>query len=334
MERNMITNEGPMPRPGVTIYWFWPQRQRRPADPGYVDAYISAASAAGMAFEYVAPEDFVLVNHGSTTRVFVKGREISAAESVFHNKLYTWPQFAADIWPSLALYQGLELAGFHTIFSHSINVTSNDKLATLQIFADVAGPIIPTLRMPTRELGELDVSPEDLGFDYPVVVKPGNWGSGKGVTRADHEGQLVSALWLASAAELTMVVQPVVADPEGRCIDVRVMCADGEPIAAVERSSKGDRVSGNYAAGGTLTLIEPPGALLERTRRVSVALELPWLAVDYLYDGHTYYLSEIETAAQVPNLAEWQPIQLQRFRAYRRSFDRWAADHTPKNGGR
>ena len=214
----------------ITLYWCWPERQRRGPDQSYVDDYVRAAILAGFSFEYLTVDDVDMVG----ARAYAHGQPIGPEHVAFHNKLYTWPMFQTDLWRYLSTFDALQRAGYCMLVDTRLNITTNDKLGTALFLADVAGPALPTMRIPTRELRELRVPLSQAGIDYPVAVKPASWGSGRGVVRANDEGQLLAALWLAGAAELTMVVQPWLADAD-QLADVRVMCCDRTATAAFAR---------------------------------------------------------------------------------------------------
>lgn len=317
------------------LYWFWPERTRpqsvREDEDGW-DNYRQAAEAAGLRMELIAVDDVDILADPVGPRAYVKGEPADTQKVVFHNKLYTWPMFQTDVWRSLAVFQGLAGAGYHLLVRPELNLISNDKAATLLHLRDVDTGWLPTVSLPTREFKQLRVRLSEAGIDYPVVVKPASWGSGKGVIRADDEPELLMALRLASAAELTMVVQPFLA-PAGELADIRVYCVDREPAGALRRTVDSGGTVANVTSGGKAELVAVPPELRERATAIAAWLDTPWLAVDFLFDGRTYYLSEVEidayvgpVTAQLPGMAD---IMAARFRAYRAQFDRWRPGVVP-----
>lgn len=317
------------------LYWFWPERNRPHSvreDEDAWDNYRQAAEAAGLRLELIAVDDVDILADPVGPRVYVKGELADPRKVVFHNKLYTWPMFQADVWRSLAAFQGLAGAGYHLLVRPELNLISNDKAATLLHLRDVDTGWLPTVSLPTREFKQLRIQLNEAGIGYPVVVKPASWGSGKGVIRADDEPELLMALRLASAGELTMVVQPFLA-PAGELADIRVYCVDREPAGALRRTVGSGGTVANVTSGGRAELAAVPPELRERATAIAAWLDTPWLAVDFLFDGRTYYLSEVEIDAYVGPVTARMPgmtdIMAARFRAYRAQFDRWRPGAVP-----
>ncbi|PWK80666.1 RimK-like ATP-grasp domain-containing protein [Lentzea atacamensis] len=310
-----------------TLYWIYPERTRRANDPAAWENYHAAAAKSGIELESISVDDIEIAFDGSRAQVFVKQRAVDPLRDFFHNKLHTWPMFQVDVWRSLSTFQGLESAGFCTLIPASHNILANDKISTLIEFADVPGvKHLSTLSVPTRDFLSLRLRPAEIGIDYPVVAKPAHWASGRGVTRAQDDGQLTMALRLASAAELTMVVQPQVG--LGRVLrDVRVMCVDRLPVLAAARYQGADKTVNNAMGGGHTEIVAVPEELVEPAAAIAKRVDLAWMGVDFLHDGDEYYLSEIEIDAYLPNSWMAEPamreVADQRFRAYRAEFDRW-----------
>jgi RimK-like ATP-grasp domain len=309
------------------LYWFWPERARPQSvaadEHGWAN-YRRAAQAAGLQLELIAVDDVDLLADPAGPRAYVRGEPVDPRQAVFHNKLYTWPMFQPDVWRSLALFQGLAGAGYHTLVRPELNLISNDKAATLLQLRHVDTGWLPTLSLPTREFTRLRVRLAEAGIGYPVVVKPAGWGSGKGVIRADSERELLMALRLAAAGELTMVVQPFLA-PAGNLADIRVYCVDREPAGALRRTAGAGGTVANVTSGGTAELVRIPSDLQERAAAIAAYLDTPWLAVDFLSDGRRSYLSEVEIDAYVGPVTARLPgmdaIMTARFQAYRRRFE-------------
>ena len=317
------------------LYWFWPERARPQSvreDEDAWDNYRQAAEAGGLRLELIAVDDVDILADPAGPRAYVKGQPADPGKVSFHNKLYTWPMFQADVWRSLAVFEGLARAGYHLLVRPELNLISNDKAATLLHLRDVDTGWLPTLSLPTREFRQLRVRLNEAGIGYPVIVKPAGWGSGNGVVRADDEAELLMALRLASAGELTMVVQPLLA-PAGELADIRVYCVDREPAGALRRTVGSGGTVANVTSGGAAELVEVPPELRERAAAIAARLDTPWLAVDFLFDGRTCYLSEVEidayvgpVTARLPGMAD---IMAARFRAYRAESDRWRPDSVP-----
>lgn len=313
---------------GTRLYWFWPEREGLRVmleDQGAWLSYRRAADAAGLTLDLITVDDVQVLATPTGSQVFVRRVPVAPDESMFHTKLYTWPQFAPDVWRSLSTYQAIAEAGYCTLIRPELNLISNDKAATLLHLGDLDPHWLPTLTAPTRDTAGLSLQLAAMGIEYPVVVKPAGWGSGRGVLRADHESQLRSILSLASAGELTMVIQPYLA--AGDLADVRVYCADRRPVGALRRTPTTRSGIANVAQGGQAELIPVPGELAERARAIATRLDAPWLGVDFLRAGGRYHLSEVEVDAfvspassRLPGMSE---VLRQRFAAYRADFTRW-----------
>ena len=136
----------------------------------------------------------------------------------------------------------------------------------------------------------------------------------------------MTALRLAGAAELTMVVQPFV-DGDDRRTDVRVYCVDRAPVGALRRSAGEGGTVANISAGGTGELIPVPAELHERAAAIAAHLDAPWLGVDFLCNESDQYLSEVEIDACIGPVTSQLPgmdaVLSARFGAYLADYERW-----------
>lgn len=318
----------------LRLYWFWPERARLATllgDEQVWSNYRRAATRAGLELEIVGVDDVDVIALPAGPQIRMRGEPVDPAREFFHTKLYTWPMFGPDIWRSLATFQAIEAAGCCTLIRPELNLISNDKATTLLYLREVDDGWLPTVSLPTRDVTGLRFRLQDAGIDYPVVVKPASWGSGKGVSIARTQGDLLTVLRLAGAAELTMVVQPLLGTGGQGLADIRVYCVDGKPIGALSRTPGPDGTVANVTAGGHGELVEVPPALAERAARIAGFLDTPWLGVDFLCDGESCYLSEVEIDACIGPVTSRLPgmerVLDHRFQAYRSRFEtfrRWA----------
>jgi [lysine-biosynthesis-protein LysW]--L-2-aminoadipate ligase len=130
-------------------------------------------------------------------------------------------------------------------------------------------------------------------FGYPCVLKPvvGSWGRlmAKIDTRDAAEAILEHKATLGHYEHKVFYVQEFVEKP-GR--DVRVLAVDGEPIAAMTRSS--EHWLTNAAKGGTTEAFELDDRAVELVERASTAVGGGLLGVDLMEvgeaeDGGTEY---------------------------------------------
>lgn len=303
----------------VVMYWLEAQRFRQAAYEYYktqvLPDLVTAASQAGMDLVTLTVDDIVVRSAPGETKVIVRGNEVHPDSCFFHNKLMTWPDSQPDAWRLLSLFDVLEAAGFHTTVPTSLNIATNDKLLALLRFADLDAAPIPTWRMSTRQFTWLPV--DDLGMDYPLVVKPANWGAGYGITRVETPQQLQEVLQLSGAGELNMVIQPWLGSDT---VDYRVYCIDGRALRACTRKPQPGAVAGNTFQGGVLDYIDVPQRFVGPSERIAKSLGLAYACIDFLEAGGKIWLSEIEA----DGAANREPgINAARFGAYRRQFDRF-----------
>jgi hypothetical protein len=314
-----------------TLYYFWPERGRMTTmleDQLVWAGYGTAAAAAELRLDVITADDVEIVTRSSGAIVFVRGEPVDPAAAVFHNKLYTWPAFAPDCWRYLSTFQAIEGAGYCTLIPGELNLILNDKGSTLTYLRAADAGWLATLTVPTRDFTGLVVALADAGIAFPVVVKPASWGAGMGVSRAADEAQLLMALRLASAAELTMVIQPDLGQAADFA-DVRVYCANRRPVAALRRVPTDRGGVANVTNGGSAEIIGVPGPLADRARTIAEFLDLPWLGVDFLRHEGRYYLCEVEAdaciSARTLELPGAAAVLRERFLACRSDFGAWLA---------
>lgn len=276
----------------VTLYWFWPQLDgNRPAD--WWSPHRAVAKSLGFAFEMVSPSDVaVAIDSDGRAKVRIGDRLITPRNSIIGNKVYTWPAFEKSVWRSFALFERLRSLGFHLLHSAGMNIVGNDKAATSSAFGGLAAPAVPSLAIESGSMGGIT---EDLlawaGIAAPYVVKPASWAGGMGVIRAETLSDLRMAIRLASASEMSVVVQPCLPDIAA---DVRVFCLEGVSRAAYVRSMSPDGTVATRRGGGEGVVAEVPAPLVDRAAAVAKQVGSPWLAVDFLRSGDEYVFSEIE----------------------------------------
>lgn len=302
----------------VVMYWLEAQRVRRSAQEfvrtKYLPDMVHAASQAGVDLVMVTVDDIVVRAVPGETKVLVQGNEVRADSCFFHTKLMTWPDAQADAWRLLSLFGVLEAAGFHTTVPTSLNIATNDKLLTLLKYADSEVALIPTWRISTRQFTWLPVS--DLCMDYPLIVKPANWGAGYGIIRIETPQELQAVLQLSGAGELNMVIQPWLGPDT---VDYRVYCIDGSARRACTRKPRAGAVASNTFQGGVLEYIDVPQRLVVPAERIAKSLGLAYACVDFLEANSRIWLSEIEADGAANTDTE---LNVARFAAYRRQFDR------------
>ena len=129
-------------------------------------------------------------------------------------------------------------------------------------------------------------------FGYPCVIKPvvGSWGRlmAKVESRSAAEAILEHKETLGHYEHKVFYVQEFVEKP-GR--DIRVVAVDGEPVAAMTRSS--DHWLTNAAKGGEVAAFEVDDRALELVEAASAAVGGGLLGVDLMETGDDYTVHEV-----------------------------------------
>ncbi|MFA1609689.1 lysine biosynthesis protein LysX [Halobellus rubicundus] len=129
-------------------------------------------------------------------------------------------------------------------------------------------------------------------FGYPCVIKPvvGSWGRlmAKVESRSAAEAILEHKATLGHYQHKVFYVQEFVEKP-GR--DIRVVAVDGEPVAAMTRSS--DHWLTNAAKGGEVAAFEVDDRVRELVADASDAVGGGLLGVDLMETGEDYTVHEV-----------------------------------------
>jgi [lysine-biosynthesis-protein LysW]--L-2-aminoadipate ligase len=140
-------------------------------------------------------------------------------------------------------------------------------------------------------------------FGYPCVLKPvvGSWGRlmAKIDSRSAAEAILEHKATLGHYEHKVFYVQEFVEKP-GR--DVRVLAADGQPIAAMARSS--DHWLTNAAKGAETTGFELDGEAESLIQQASDAVGGGLLGVDLMETGDSYTVHEVNHTVEFKSLDE------------------------------
>ena len=172
----------------------------------------------------------------------------------------------------------------------------------------LAGAGIPTPRTEVAFTKEAALETiETLGF--PCVLKPvvGSWGRlmAKIDSRDAAEAILEHKETLGHYEHKVFYIQEFVEKP-GR--DIRVLATDGEPIAAMARSS--DHWLTNAAKGGQTDVIEPDAAMLDLVERASDAVGGGLLGVDLMETGDGYTVHEVNHTVEFKALNEASDVDV------------------------
>ncbi|WP_084557759.1 ATP-grasp domain-containing protein [Hamadaea tsunoensis] len=290
----MDTDTGTLRR----MVWVFPDRESSRALPKWQKAFWAAyeeeAGRLGLTWQRHAPDD-IAVDHlrrGEPPRFYVAGELVTPADTLFVTSLYSLPYQSQDVFNQYAMYAVLENAGFYLPAPPSLSSIVNDKLATILYLKDSPIPAVPTLRIGTgRDLGVRLYEPVLADLTFPAIVKPVGWCAGWGICMARDLEDLHGLLSLAQGGETAMAIQPYLGPGT---IDFRVFLVDGEPHTVARRTPPDGAYVANFGRGGGIEYIDTPPELKETLAYVAERVPIPFLCVDFLFDGEDYWLSEIE----------------------------------------
>jgi hypothetical protein len=289
------------------LYWVFPDRgstlQTAQEYRYFWDEYRLAAADVDLQLEVVSPEAISICYDGSMrTKVFVNGKAAYPHNSIFVTELYTFPYHKQDILVQMTTFTALALLGFYLPISPDLSLIMNDKFATYFFFKDKGLHILPSVRITTgRDLDYHDLGALVAGMDFPLIVKPANWGSGLGITVAHCMSELQNVLSLASGAEATMLIQPLLGP--GQVVDHRIYFVDSIPHTHVTRKPQAGEVIANAARGGQATIVsDMPRELMQTALIVGEMINLPYFCIDFLFDGQTFWLSEVELDGAITSM--------------------------------
>lgn len=320
----------------VTVCWIFPDRgsarQRDYERRSFWDEYAAAAAHAGMRVTVAPPEAVEMTGTATGVTVRVDGDVVTPEDTIFVTELYSFPHQERDLLALVTTFKALEAAGFYLPVPPDLSCVMNDKLAALLFLRGCPVPPIPTARVvPGRDLDERDLDRLVDGFSFPVVVKPSNWGSGLGVTLARDRADLRALLGLASGAECPMVVQPFL----GHAIeDYRIFFVRGKPHTVAPRSPRPGDFVANVARGGASRITDLPVELEAACDFVARAIALPYFCVDFIYDGRSYWLSEVELDGAVAVYLDRErlpTVLYDRFLAYADAHRAWLEARGARN---
>jgi glutathione synthase/RimK-type ligase-like ATP-grasp enzyme len=176
-----------------------------------------------------------------------------------------------------------------------------------------------------RDLEERDFAELLRDISLPAIVKPTSWSGMWGLVEVRDWVELRCTLRLASAADLSVVVQPKV--PATRLHSYRLYCVDQQILAAHRFGTADDHVLIGPRHGGTTEWVDPPPELVEDASRIMRLIPVSYLAIDFLTDGERYWFSEVELDASVGLHMLDEPLMLEflqrRLQSYLRDHRAW-----------
>jgi hypothetical protein len=287
----------------VTLYWLFPDRGSRREnardDALLWDGYRELAGQLGFGIQVVSPELIdISCDDAGRQEIYVEGRLVTPHDAVFITEFQTFPSMIGDIWNFQAIAESLRLAGFYLPVPPGWSIIGNDKLLTVAALGAHLkhGSVLPSVRLTLgRDLDERDWSRLLSDIPFPVVVKPANWSGQQGIVVVEQLAALEKVLQLASAADLTVIIQ--------RCLDpgaltcYRLYCLGGEVLATrLYRPAPGQIFIG-HSGGGESEWVTCPDPIAEDARAICARVPASFVCLDFLAEGDRYYLSEIELDA-------------------------------------
>ncbi|MDZ7745165.1 MAG: lysine biosynthesis protein LysX [Halobacteriales archaeon] len=174
-----------------------------------------------------------------------------------------------------------------------------DKARNSLVLADAGIPTPNTEVAFTKEAAMEIIE----SFGYPCVIKPvvGSWGRlmAKIDTRSAAEAILEHKETLGHYEHKVFYVQEFVEKP-GR--DIRVLATDGEPVAAMARSS--DHWLTNAAKGAKTEHLEVDDEMRDLVARASESVGGGLLGVDLMETGDSYTVHEVNHTVEFKALNE------------------------------
>jgi glutathione synthase/RimK-type ligase-like ATP-grasp enzyme len=319
----------------LRLCWIYPDRgtawQRDLEQEHVWGRYQRIAKEVGFEMSVHKPEAIAVdATDAARPRFFLDGEQVTPEDTVFVTDMYSLPHQLQDVGAQVFTYTLLERAGFYLPIPPFAAYTGTEKAATMIHLADSPIRAVPTVRIASGREGMTGHYDAALaGLEYPLLVKPATWGMGLGVCVVRNPNELRGVIGLASGSDTALVVQPYFPLVH----DYRVYVVDGEPHTVLRSVKQGPNLTASRSTGGKRdrSYIDPLPELADTVAYVVSKLPLPYLTVDFLYDGERFWLSEIEVDGAVAfeeneEMARRGTTVIEaRFAAYRRGHDAWLA---------
>jgi glutathione synthase/RimK-type ligase-like ATP-grasp enzyme len=328
------------PSPATRLCWIYPDRgtawQRDYEEQGVWGAYREIATTLGLRMSLHKPEEVAVDGTDpARPRVFLNGERVTPEDIIFVTAVYSLPHQVVDVANQVYLFTVLETLGFYLPIPPWLTYLGEDKLATVVHLAQSPVPPLPTVRVASgREAMTGHYDEAFANLDYPMIIKPANWGMGLGISVVHNVHDLRGVIGLAGGAETPLVAQPYIRDPR----ETRVYVVDGQAHTVLQGSKEGyclmvtKTVGGRHERGFT----DLPAELDSTIAYLAGRLPTPYFSVDFISDGERFWLSEIEVDGAIGfSMDKEQDVVARslvtaRFEAYQRGHARWLADRVSR----
>lgn len=276
--------------PARPLFWLRSERDgagyREFVEGQFIEKLHTDASRYGFNVILVGLHDVILT---ATQGVNVNGDLIEPGEALFHLKPLRFPPYVEDFAPTQDLLRGIRLLGHATTCSPENVDLTTDKWSTLEWASGLGIPTLPTMKIHPRATTERDL--QHLDLDFPVVVKPADWGGGNAIISVGGINDLARALRLYEGYR-AVITQHLLMPPP---LDVRVYCVRGIAERAMARSPSRKALVSNYYMGGGYAAYQPDSNMRRLSELVARSLGEAYVCVDWLVteDG-SIYLNEVE----------------------------------------
>ncbi|MCI5060867.1 MAG: RimK family alpha-L-glutamate ligase [Alphaproteobacteria bacterium] len=229
----------------------------------------------------------LLVTHQMRDSILIDGKPVPLPDFVF-------PYFNHNDqgYFSVAIVRQLAQLGVQVLNSAGVIERVRDKLRTHQLLAEsgIDTPDTMLAKFPV----DIDLIEETIGF--PVVVKTLNGALGIGVFLLETRQAFLDLMDLVGETNpnLQLIFQKFVSVSKGR--DLRLVIADGEVIAAMERRAQDGGFKANYSSGASVHEFIPDKAAIDIALRTAKVLKIDMGGIDLLFkEGGGYTICEANT---------------------------------------
>lgn len=314
------------------LFWIFPDRSSTRQQPleyeHYWREYIEAAKCVDLHVQVLSAEaiDMVSLPDG-TVQTLVHSQPVYPTDTIFITELYTFPHQQRDILAQITTFKALQLQGFYLPIDPELSVVMNDKFATHLFFRPLweqGVNVLPSIRLIAgRDLDYRNLEQLLTSFSFPLLVKPASWAGGIGVTLAHNLAELRSILGLASGFDCAMIIQPWISSPE--LVDYRIFFVKGKPHTILARRAQRGDIVANLNRGGMAELVDMPDGLLSPALLAGQLIHLPFFCLDFLFDGQSYWLSEVELDGGILDVSRerMHKLFMDRFHAYDEEHEEW-----------